>query len=334
MKHSIAIVTSLALALLAFTQPAYAEQKQKPARIGLIRNDAPPPQYLAEFRKGLKDLGHVEGKSYVLVPVWVKERKKRHAAATRLIGKVDLIVSEGTAISKAVAKAAAKVRPPIPVVFVSSGAPVRSGLVKSMSMPGGNVTGIYSGSVELFAKRMEMLKQMVPSIRRMGNFKRPGSITNALFDAEMKRAAPALGIEAVTYEGHTLEELIAAIKKSPRDGVDGWNIRLARYGLEDRKRVAAILNRLGLPAVYGTRQMVTLGGLVSYGTNRAAQYRQAAAYVDKILKGANPGDLPVERPGLQTVCRICSFCVPGGVDSGGGFWVDCGRGSLRGQRVC
>jgi putative ABC transport system substrate-binding protein len=288
---------SVAGLLLLTSIPTSAQDAGKVWQIGVMRHDVPPPEYLAAFRKGLKDLGYVEGKSYVLVPKWVKRRKKRRAAANSLIGKVDLIVTEGTGITKAAARAGAKETPPVPVVFVSSGAPVRSGVVKSLSNPGGNVTGIYSGSVELMGKRMELLKRMVPGIRRIAAFKRPGSVINELFEAASKRAAPALNIEHKTYEGLTLEELIAAIEKSPGDGVDAWNIRSTpRYSLADRKRLVATLNRLGLPAVYGARQLVVLGGLVSYGTNRAAQYQQAAFYVDKILKGAKPADLPVERP--------------------------------------
>lgn len=284
--------TFLVLAPLA----AEAQQTQKPARIGLMRNDAPPKEYVTEFRKGLKELGHVEGKSYLLVPVWVKGRKKQRAAAKTLIGKVDIIVTQGTWITKAAAKAGAEARPPVPVVFVSVGAPVRSGLVKSLSAPGGNVTGIYNGTLELIPKRMEILKQMVPGIRRMAIFMRPDGSISGLFAAAFKRAAPVLGIEGITYEG-TREELIAAIEKSPKDGVDGWIMHSTTfYTREDRKRLVAILNRARLPAISGTRQFVTLGGLVSYATNLAGQYHQAATYVDKILKGAKPADLPVERP--------------------------------------
>ena len=272
-------------------------QAAKPARIALMRVGAPPPEYLAAFRKGLGALGHVEGGSYVLVPVWIKRRKEVRAVAKGLIGTVDVIVTEGTSIARAAGKAGAKAKPPVPVVFVSSGAPIRAGLVKSLSAPGGNVTGIYSGSLELIAKRMEILKTLVPGLRRMASFKRPGSRIQKLFDAAARRAAPALGIEVITYEGHNLKDLMAAIEKSPGDGVDSWNIRSTqRHTREDRERLVKILNRARLPAIYGTRQFVTLGGLVSYGTNRADQYRQAASYVDKILKGAKPAELPVERP--------------------------------------
>ena len=295
MKIAVTSIFSAALIIL-IVPPTVQAQEGKPARIGLMRNDAAPPKYLAAFRKGLKELGHVEGKSYVLIPKWVKGRKNRRAAVKSLIGKVDIIVTEGTAISRAAAKAGAKAKPPIPVVFVSSGAPVRAGLVKSFAAPGGNVTGIHSGSVELMAKRMELLKQMVPGIRRMASMT-TGSRIQKMFDTEARRAAPVLGIEYKSYERRKRGDLIAAIEKSPGDGVDGWNIRgTPRFTLTDRKRLVATLNRLGLPAVYGARQLVVLGGLVSYGTNRADQYHQAASYVDKILKGAKPADLPVERP--------------------------------------
>lgn len=297
MKSTIAVALGLVIAQLTAPSVSDAQQTGKPARIGLMRSDPPPAAYLSEFRTALRELGHIEGKTYVLVPKWVKGRKKREAAAKYLARNVDLILTESTSISKAAASAGAKVQPPIPVVFVSSGAPVRSGLVKSLAAPGGNITGIYSGSLELMSKRMEILKLIVPRARRIASMHRLGSRMQELFDAEVKRAAPALGVEAVTYPGRSLGDLITAIQRSHKDRIDGWNIRgTTRYTRKQRLHLINTLNKIGVPAVFGARQLVTLGGLVSYGTNRAAQYRQAASYVDKILKGANPANLPVERP--------------------------------------
>lgn len=174
---------------------AVAQGTGKPARIAIMRDGAPPPKYLAELRRGLEELGHIKGKSYVLIPAWVKGRKKHPKIANGLIGRVDLILTEGTPVTKAAAKAVAEARPPVPVVFVSSGAPVRTGLVRSMSQPGGNVTGIYSGSVELLPKRMEILKQLVPGLKRMGKTSRRASVMGRLFHEAADSAAPVLGVE-------------------------------------------------------------------------------------------------------------------------------------------
>jgi putative ABC transport system substrate-binding protein len=238
----------------------------------------------------------VEGKNYVLIQKTVKTRKQRRTVPRSLIGKVDIFVTEGSAITKGAAKAGTRVQPNVPVVFASSGAPVRRGLVKSLAAPGGNVTGVYSGSLELMGKRVEILKQLVPGMRRLAVMNR-GSPIQKMMDKEIVRAAQILGFEVVIYKGRTLNDLISLIKKSVKDGVEGWNLRSTpRFSLEQRKRLIKVLNETRMPAVFGTRQFAVLGGLVSYATNRASQYRQAAAYVVKILRGAKPADLPVERP--------------------------------------
>ena len=289
-------VFAVAFAVLAFTQPAYAQQTGKPARIAILRNSPPPPLYLTAFREGMKEFGYVEGKNYVLIQRTVKNRNERRTVPRSLIGKVDIFVTEGSGITKGAAKAGTRVQPNVPVVFASSGAPVRRGLVKSLAAPGGNVTGVYSGSLELMGKRVEILKQLVPGMRRLAVMTR-GSPIQKMMDKEIVRAAQILGFEVVIYKGRTLNDLISLIKKSVKDGVEGWNLRSTpRFSLEQRKRLIKVLNETRMPAVFGTRQLAVLGGLVSYGTNRASQYRQAAAYVVKILRGAKPADLPVERP--------------------------------------
>jgi putative ABC transport system substrate-binding protein len=275
--------------------PVVQAQNTKPTRIAILRNSLLPPQYLTAFRECLKDYGFVEGKSYVLIQKTVKVHQ-RLTVPKSLIGKVDIFVTEGSGITRGAAKAATQVEPNLPVVFASSGAPVRRGLVKSLAAPGGNVTGVYSGSLELMAKRVEILKQLVPGMRRLAVMTR-GSPLQKMMDKETARAARMLGFEVVIYKGKSLDDLIRLIKKSKEDGVDGWNIRATpRYSLEQRKRLVKVLNETRMPAVLGTRQLAQLGGLVTYGTNRSSQYRLAAAFVAKILRGAKPADLPVERP--------------------------------------
>jgi putative ABC transport system substrate-binding protein len=295
MKRSLPIAAGLILALLATPLTSQAQQAGKVWRIGVLRSSPPPPAYLTAFREGLKEYGYAEGRNYVLIQRAVKRHQQR-AVPTSLIGKVDIFVTEGSGITRGAARAATQVEPNVPVVFASSGAPVRRGLVKSLGKPGGNVTGVYSGSVELMGKRVEILKQLVPGMRRLAVMSR-GSEIQKMMDKGTVRAARTLGFDVVIYKGETLSDLIGFIKKSVNDGIDGWNLRSTpRYSLEQRKRLIKVVNDAGMPAVFGTRQLAVLGGLVSYGTNRADQYRQAAVYVAKILRGAKPADLPVERP--------------------------------------
>lgn len=298
MKRTIAVALGLALALSTAPSVSDAQQSEKPARIAVMRSGAPPPEYLVELRRGLKELGYIEGKSYVLIPAWAKGLKNQPKIAAGLIGKVDMIVTEGTPVTKAAATAGAKAQPPIPVIFVSSGAPVRRGLVKSLSKPGGNVTGIYSGSVELLPKRMEILKQMVPGLRRMA-LSRQERLTpmGKLFLAAAKRGAQKLGIELVNYNWKSRSEIATQIEKSMDEKIDGWLLQgTPRTTRKQRQRIVTALQKARMPAIFTTKQFVVMGGLASYGTSRAGQYHQAAGFVDKILKGAKPADLPVERP--------------------------------------
>ena len=290
MKQPVAIF--FALALLAGLPNAEAQQAGKLWRIGLMRNSPPPPVNLAEFRKGLRELGHVEGKSYVLVPAWAKGKKKRRAAAAALARTVDVILTEGTRITRAAMNA----KPTVPVVFASTKNPVGDGLVQSLSRPGGNVTGITSGSQAMSSKRFQILKELVPGIHRMARLRfrpkgyRPGAPAN-------KRIAAALGVGLLNLQGSNIDELVAVYDNAAATGINGIQDRSTpSLTGEERKRLVEAAARTGIPTIYGAKAMVRMGGLISYATNRAAQYHRAATFVHKILKGAKPADLPVEQP--------------------------------------
>ncbi len=301
-----AIACTITAVLVTLSMPLIVQaQEAKPARIGMLRSSPPPPAYVQAFRSGLKELGHVEGRTYVLVPAWVKgSGKKLRELARGLAGKVDVIVTEGTRITRA----AAAVKPSVPVVFTSSAAPVEGGLVRSMSRPGGNVTGISSITVELTAKRNQILKELVPGIRRIGAlYLRSGGRTlRTLFAAADKNSADTLGVEFVYLIGRYIEELIAAVDGAASANIGAMSVRSLPFLTEEaRKRLLEAFARNKIPAISGSTKLVEMGGLISYAPNRASMYRRAAAYVDKILKGAKPADLPVERsPKLELAINL------------------------------
>ncbi len=305
-----------ALAILASANPA-AAQETKPARIGMLGASLPPAAYLQAFRDGLRDRGHVEGKTYVLVPRWGKGNKLMlPALAKELVGNADVIATVGTPATGAARSATAS----IPIVIVSAGDPVRAGLIRSLSAPGGNITGLTSSTAQVTAKRFEILKELVPEIRKIATFtfqtarSQRGSERGSKplcaesravpcrrrssgFEKVAKRSARTLGIEYVRIKGRNLEDMFAAVASVPASGIDAWYDRATNYHTTaSLKRLIATAAKLRMPILCGNRKCVQLGGLVYYGTNRAEMFHRAATYVDKILKGAKPADLPVERP--------------------------------------
>lgn len=291
--HKTVKFIAVALAVVGFAPMAIGQQSGKPVRIGVMRNSAPPPQYLAEFRRGMRELGHDEGNSYVLITKWAKGKKNRRLAAAEIARKVDVIVTEGTRITRAAMNA----KPRVPVVFASTKDPLGDGLVKSLSFPGGNVTGITSNSFKMSDKRFQILKEFVPGIRRMARlvFRPKGSPPTS--DSSNEPVAKSLGVEIFEFQGSNIDELVSVYKNAKASGIHGIQDRSTpSLTLQERKRFVEVAARTRIPTIYGATAMVRLGGLVSYGTNRAAQYHRAAYYVDRIVKGAKPADLPVEQP--------------------------------------
>jgi len=305
MPRTVRIMTgmaAIALALLVLPPGFAVAEQAKPARIGVLRASPPPSPYITLFHDEMIARGHIEGRTYEIVPGWGKSRRDRSkivSLAERLVARrVDVIVTVGTAAARAARRAA----PSTPIVMASAGDPVRAGLVRSLSAPGGNVTGLMSGSVELVPKRLEVLKELIPGLRRVATLNSAVNsggvrgITRLFREAE-HRAGIALGIEFVTVDKKKAESWLATFARSKAAGVDALSVRSMPYlTREDRRRIVAAAIELRLPAMFRSVDLVRMGGLVSYATNRGDMDRRAAIYVDKILKGAKPADLPVERP--------------------------------------
>lgn len=299
----------LALAIISAPLAAEAQQTSKPARIGVLC--LIPCEELGvvdAFRRGLRELGHVEGRTLVFEyrdAQWKLERLS--ALANELVqSKVDVIYTPwGTAPALAAKRATVT----IPVVIGVAGDPVRSGIVPSLAKPSGNVTGLSSLALELEGKRLELLKELVPNVSRVGAFWHSENPYSSLAFKEVEAAARTLGVRlhAVRLSGPSdLETAFATLK---RDRVEALVIPGYVATLQNRGPIIefAAMNRL--PAIYPARESVDEGGLLSYGANWVDISRRAARYVDRILKGAKPADLPVEQ--VTTVQLVVNLKTAG-----------------------
>jgi putative ABC transport system substrate-binding protein len=276
---------------------AGAQPAGKIARIGyLVRNPATSQLHDA-FVQGLRDLGYVEGRD-ILIEYRDVERKfeRLPALAAELVAlKVDIIVATNTPHTVA-AKQATKT---IPIVFIALADPVTSGLVTSLARPGGNVTGLSFLSPELVGKRLEQLKQAVPGLSRVAVLWQPGDVPertarNMLKEAEV--AAGALEVRVQFFEARGPADFDRAFSDMTKARAGALTVFTSAMLFTERRRLVDLAEKSRLPAVYPWREGADVGGLMAYGPNLLDLYRRAATYVDRILKGAKPSDLPVEQP--------------------------------------
>jgi len=256
------------------------------------REEAP---FLGQLRLGLQELGYVEGRSITLVNTYASERYERFALNARSLveQRVDVIV----AITRPAALAAQQATRTIPIVAVAVSDPVGSGLVSSLARPGGNITGLGNWAVDLAAKRVELLKEAVKGLTRVALLVNPGDPGLAkTFVRESTAAADRLGLSIQAIEATRVEEIEAgfsAISPSERTGLIVNN---DPFLLMEAERIARLAQARGMPSMGFARSMCKQGMLLAYGPDNLAIFRRSATYVDKILKGARPADLPVEQP--------------------------------------
>jgi putative ABC transport system substrate-binding protein len=293
------VAAVLALSLLAAPLAAEAQQPAKVARIGyLSTNLAANPHMQEAFRQGLRDLGYVEGRNVVIEYRDSEGKLERlPALAAELVAlKVDVIVA---AASNHFALAAKQATRTIPIVFAAASDPVASGLVTSLARPGGNVTGAAVITSELVGKRLELLTQAVPGVSRVAVLWLPGALgerteKEMLKDADV--AARALGVRLQFVEVRGPADFDRAFSDMTRARAGALTVLPSNMFLREHGRLVDLAAKYRLPAVYTVKEYVDAGGLMSYGPNVADLFRRAATYVDKILKGAKPSDLPVEQP--------------------------------------
>jgi putative tryptophan/tyrosine transport system substrate-binding protein len=286
------------LALGAAPLAAEAQQAAKVARIGYLSpNLAASPHLRNAFLQGLRDLGYVVGRTVVIEYRYAEGKRERlpTLAAELVALKVDVIVVDGSTQAALTAMQATKT---IPIVFTSVGDPVESGLVTSLARPGGNVTGLSSLGPELVGKRLELLKQAVPGVDRVAVLWLPGALgertdKDMLTGADV--AARALGVRLQFVEARGADEFARAFSDMSSARAGALTVLPSNRFLREHRRLVDLAAENRLPAVYTSREFVDAGGLMSYGANSADLHRRAATYVDKILKGAKPADLPVEQ---------------------------------------
>ena len=291
-------IGTVASGLLAAPLAAEAQQAARIARIGFLAgNLASGPHMTDGFRQGMRDLGYVEGRNFVLEFRDAEGKLERlPALAADLVAlKVDVIMVGGTLAALA-ARQATKT---IPIVFASAIDPVADGLVTSLARPGGNVTGLSALAPELVGKRMELLKQAVPGVSLVAFLQQPGGLGERTVNdirREADVAARALGVRLQFFEAPGPDDFDRAFSDMTKARAGAMTLFGGAMFLIERRRLVDLAAKNRLPAVYGLREYVDAGGLMSYGPINVDLFRRAATYVDKILKGAKPGDLPVEQP--------------------------------------
>ncbi len=291
------VVWLLATVFLANVSIAHAQQAGKVLRIGFL--DASTASGMAvlldAFRQELSKLGWVEGKNLTVEYRFAEQKNERlpELAADLVRLKVDLIVTTGTPPALAVKKATTT----IPIVMTNVGDPVGEGLVASLARPGGNVTGFASLSPELGTKRLEVLKDAVLKLSRVGLLRLPGGrIAQELQLKELRAAAPALKLKLEEIETEPDPKgLESAFQTGKQKRVNAIMTTTTRPFFAERKRIVELATKHRLPAIYFQKEFVDEGGLMSYGADFDDLFRKAAHYVDKILKGTKPADLPVQQ---------------------------------------
>src|SRR5256712_4884023 len=291
-------IVTLTLSLLAAPLAADAQQAGKVPRIGFLGVTSPSdrPSHLDAFRQRLRELGWVEGQNIVIDYRYAEGRVDRlpDLAAELVRLKVDLIVASAGTQAATAAKNATET---IPIVMIYVRDPVGTGLIASLARPGGNVTGVsgYAG-LEIVAKQLELLKETVPKIRRVAILSNPDNAYHQLAIREVNVAARSLGVQLQLLEARGPNEFDGAFAAMAKERVGALLVLSDAIFGSHRTRLADLAARSRLPAAFGVRDDVEAGGLMSYGPSILDSYRQAATYVDRILRGAKPAELPVERP--------------------------------------
>jgi putative ABC transport system substrate-binding protein len=275
---------------------AEAQQPPKVHRIGYLSASARAdhaPSFEA-FQLGLRELGYVEGKNIIIEARFAEGQAERlpELVAELVRLKVDVILAGGSEAVRP-AKEAAKT---IPIVVAHFEDPIGEGFVTSLARPGGNITGLSRMSSDLTGKRLELLKEVVPGLRRVGMLANPGNANNSLVLKEADVAARGLGMQLQRLEVRRPEDLEAAFATATKDRTEAVIVSVDRIFDTQRKRIINFAQKNRLPTAFHTSRAVQEGGLLSYAPNILDLFRRSATYVDKILKGAKPADLPVEQP--------------------------------------
>ena len=291
-----AFLTLTTASLLVPARKAAAQTAAKVHRIGFLGNstEALEANLVGPFREGLRERGYVEGRDLIVEYRWAEGQYERFPALVQelIVLKVDVIVTAGTPAALAVKRATTR----IPVVMLAVGDPVGSGLVASLGHPGGNLTGLVAIAPDLEGKRLELLKEIVPRLSAVAFLTNPTNRLHVTSEKQVREAARALHLKVEFFPVRTEAEFDRAFQ-----AIAAWRpgalVMLAdRVFLHNRARIVEFTERSRLPAVYAYSELVEAGGLMSFGPSYPGMHRRAAYYVDRILKGTRPADLPMEQP--------------------------------------
>jgi putative ABC transport system substrate-binding protein len=291
------IVSGLLLTAFLFAVSlAEAQQAKKIPRIGFLGNstEALEANLIGPFREGLRDLGYVEGKNIIIEWRWAEGKYERFPAllAELVAAKVEVIVTAGTPATQAYQKAKLSV----PLVMIAVGDPVGTGIVASLNQPGGNITGLTSISPEIQGKRIELLREVIPRLSHIAAIWNPKNAYHAIENKEIDSVAAALKMKVLYLGVEVAEQFDSAFAQILKERPEALLILADRVFLHNRGRIMDFSVQHRLPGIYAYVELVEAGGLMSYGPSYPGMHRRAAYFVDRILKGTKPADLPVERP--------------------------------------
>jgi putative ABC transport system substrate-binding protein len=290
LRRGLALFGVSLLAGCGLTPPA--QRSKGPPRVGFLKQ---PPllNYMDAFRDGMREHGYAEGESYILDYRYVEQADQLATVAAELARlPVDVLVCPNPAAIDAARQASST----IPIVFVTAANPVTSGYVQSLARPGGNLTGPSQLAPGLTGKRLQILQELDPRIARVGVFWDPGNQNSVGQWQETQEAAETLGLQVVSLEVHGMADFDPAFALAVSSRVDALFLPIAQVVMVQLPRIAQFAIDHRMPAMAFQREFPDSGGLMSYGASIPALYRRAAYYVDKLLKGTNPAELPVEQP--------------------------------------
>jgi putative ABC transport system substrate-binding protein len=292
------VVLALGAGALASPLSSLAQPAAKVWRVGFLTQPVRPDNLDSSFYNGfvlgMRDLGYVDGKNLEIEWRFAEGNVGRlpSLVAELLRLKVDVLVTSASTSTSAAQKATTVV----PIVMVGVGDPVGSGFVKSLARPGGNITGLSNISLDTGTKSFEMLFSMVPKLSRVAVMVNPDNMTRAAVLRSVQAAAQRIGVTILPFDARSLQEIENAFSRAAREKAGGLIVMTDPNFNQLSRRIAELAAKYRLPTIAGLREYVEAGGLMCYGANRVDYFRRVATYVDKIFKGAKPGDLPVEQP--------------------------------------
>jgi putative ABC transport system substrate-binding protein len=287
------------LALGAVPLASLAQQETKVRRIGFLAarsrsTPSNPDVYYDAFTQGMRELGYLDGKNLVVEWRFADGKSERLAglAAELVRMKVEVIATHGTPATQAAQRATSTV----PIVFAAASEPIGSGFAASLARPGGNITGLSLTTVDVSPKHLELLKMMIPRLSRIAFLMNPDTSSHPAILKSVQAAAQTIGVRVLPLQARNPGEFERGFDVMKRERIEAVILAPDTFYIGQRRQYAELALKNRMPTMFSFREQVEAGGLMSYGQNLADHYRRAATYVDKILKGARPGELPIEQP--------------------------------------